>query len=209
MTGQEPGRDRLGPERLLAFSDGVVAIGLTLLVLPLAELVPDTDQEGASALPIITDNLAPIGSFVLSFAVIARFWAAHHRVFDGAPRVSPLLVWVNTVWLFTIVVMPFPTEMVGSFPEDPFTLRLYVGTLFASSALLTVMTLLVQRARPPAERTVEHGSGGTGAVLLVIFLVTLVAPGLGYWPLLLLFLTSPAERLLAPLVERGLRRARD
>jgi uncharacterized membrane protein len=204
-----PGGAWLGPERLLAFSDGVVAIGLTLLVLPLAELVPDAQEPRGSGLEIITDNLAPIGSFALSFAVIARFWAAHHRVFDDAPRVSPVLVWVNTVWLFTIVVMPFPTEMVGSFPDDPFTLRFYVGTLFASSALLTVMTFLVQRSRAPADRGTEHGSGGTGAVLLVIFIVTLVAPQLGYWPLLLLFLSGPAEGLLAPRVERLLRRSRD
>ena len=211
MTAGEPApeRDWLGPERLLAFSDGVVAIGLTLLVLPLAELVPDAEQSQGSGLAIITENLAPIGSFALSFAVIARFWAAHHRVFDGAPRVRPLLVWVNTLWLFTIVVMPFPTEMVGSFPDDPFTLRFYVGTLFASSALLTVMTFLVQHSRAPAERAVKHGSGGTGAVLLVVFLVTLVAPQLGYWPLLLLFLSGPMEGLLAPRVERLLRRARN
>lgn len=205
----EPPPDRLGPERLLAFSDGVVAIGLTLLVLPLADLVPDADEPHGSGLAIITENLAPIGSFALSFAVIARFWAAHHRVFDDAPRVSPRLVWINTLWLFTIVVLPFPTEMVGAFPADPFTLRFYVATLFASSALLTVMTFLVQRSRPLAERAVPQGSGGTGAVLLLVLIVTLVAPQLGYWPLLLLFLSGPAESLLAPRVGRLLRRGRD
>jgi uncharacterized membrane protein len=200
VTAQDPENDRLGPERLLAFSDGVLAIALTLLVLPLAELVPGTEEPEASGLSIITDNLAPIGSFVLSFAVIARFWAAHHRVFDDSPRVPPRVVWINTVWLFTIVVLPFPTEMVGSFPADPFTLRFYVGTLFVSSALLSVMTVLVARSRPAEERerAARMGSGGTAAVLLLVLVVTLVAPGLGYWPLLLLFATSPVERLLRP-----------
>ena len=203
--------DGLGPERLLAFSDGVVAIGLTLLVLPLAELVPDAGEPQGSGLSIITDNLAPIGSFALSFAVIARFWAAHHRVFDDAPRVSPLVIWVNTVWLFTIVVMPFPTEMVGAFPEDPFTLHLYVGTLFASSALLTLMSVLVARSRPVHDRALARraGSGSTAILLLVILAVTFAAPHWNYWPLLLLFATGPLERVLRPLVVRWLDRARD
>jgi uncharacterized membrane protein len=209
VTGPAPegDPDRLGPERLLAFSDGVVAIGLTLLVLPLADLVPEAGDPEGSGLTIITDNLAPIGSFVLSFAVIARFWAAHHRVFDDAPRVSPGLVWVNTLWLFTIVVLPFPTEMVGSFPEDAFTLRFYVGTLFVSSALLTVMTHLVARARPAEERATvlrRSGSGATALLLLLILVVTLVVPHLSYWPLLLLFATSPLERVLGPVIARRL-----
>jgi uncharacterized membrane protein len=202
-------RDRLGPERLLAFSDGVVAIALTLLVLPLAELVPEAEEPTQSGLTLITGNLALIGSFVLSFAVIARFWAAHHRVFDAAESVGPAVVWVNTVWLFTVVVLPFPTEMVGTFSDDPFTLRFYVGTLFTSSALLTVLTVLVGRglhreARVPLWRS---AIGSTAGLLFVIFLVTLVAPRLGYWPLLLLFATGPLEHLLGPVVTRRLERS--
>ncbi|PVZ12112.1 TMEM175 family protein [Actinomycetospora cinnamomea] len=209
MTEPRRAGDRaaLGPERLLAFSDGVVAIGLTLLVLPLADLVPEAAEPERSGLTIITDNLAPVGSFVLSFAVIARFWAAHHRVFDDAPRVGPGLVWINTLWLFTIVVLPFPTEMVGAFPEDDFTLRFYVGTLFASSALLTVMTHLVARSRPREERAAavrRSGSGVTALLLLLILAVTLVVPDLGYWPLLVLFATSPLERVLGPVIMRRL-----
>jgi uncharacterized membrane protein len=198
----------LGKDRLLAFSDGVVAIALTLLVLPLAELVPEAAQPARSGLTIVTDNLAPIGSFVLSFVVIARFWAAHHRVFDPARRVGRALVWVNTAWLFTIVVLPFPTEMIGAFSDDPFTLRFYVLTLFVSSALLAVITVLVRRSLVeedhPAPRHVA--TGGTAALFLLVFLVTLVAPQWGYWPLLLLLATGPVERLLGPVIDRRLNR---
>jgi uncharacterized membrane protein len=208
MTVEDPAPAEgwLGKERLLAFSDGVVAIALTLLILPLAELVPEAPEAARSGLTIITDNLAPIGSFVLSFAVIARFWAAHHRVFDAAERVSPALVWINTAWLFTIVVVPFPTEMVGAFADDAFTLRFYVLTLFVSSALLSVMTVLVRRslAAPGAPRHVATGS--TAALFLVVFVVTLVAPQWSYWPLLLLLATGPLERLLGPVIERRLNR---
>ena len=196
--------DRLGPERLLAFSDGVVAIALTLLVLPLAELVPEVEEPTGSGLGILTDNLSLIGSFALSFVVIARFWAAHHRVFDGARRIGPAIVWVNTAWLFTIVVLPFPTEMVGTFPADPFTLRFYVLMLFVSSALLTVMTVLIGRTRAPEEhaRARYAASGTTAGLLFVVLVVTLVAPQWGYWPLLLLFATGPVEGVLQRAIER-------
>ncbi|MEJ2887047.1 TMEM175 family protein [Actinomycetospora aeridis] len=210
MTTPEARGDWLGPERLLAFSDGVVAIALTLLVLPLAELVPEAGEAARSGLDVITGNLAPIGSFVLSFVVIARFWAAHHRVFDAATRVSPRLVWVNTVWLFTIVVLPFPTEMVGAFEDDPFTLRFYVLTLFVSSALLSVMTIMVRRSLDTAPDTPRHiATGSTASLFLLVFLVTLVAPQFGYWPLLLLLATNPVERLLGPVLDRRLNRTRD
>jgi uncharacterized membrane protein len=205
-AGPAPARspDRLGPERLLAFSDGVVAIALTLLILPLAELVPEAGEPTGSGLSIITENLAPIGSFALSFAVIARFWSAHHRVFDRARTVSPMIVWVNTLWLFTVVVLPFPTEMVGTFSDDPFTLRFYVLTLFVSSALLTVMTVLVHRTLPSEDHAPRRyaTAGSTAGLLFVVVVVTVVAPQWGYWPLLLLFATGPLEGLLGQAIAR-------
>ncbi|GAA4770862.1 TMEM175 family protein [Actinomycetospora chibensis] len=198
--------DRLGPERLLAFSDGVVAIALTLLILPLAELVPETAGPEATGLTVLRENLAPIGSFLLSFLVIGRFWAAHHRVFARARTASRALVQWNLAWLLTIVVLPFPTEMVGAYSEDPFTLRFYVGTLLVSAALLSWMTVLISRALGPAARAGlrDMSFGGTTLALVVVFAVTLVAPGLGYWPILLLFLSPVLDRLLRPLTRRVL-----
>lgn len=198
--------DRLGPERLLAFSDGVVAIALTLLILPLAELVPETAGPEATGLDVLRENVAPIGSFLLSFVVIGRFWAAHHRLFGRARTASRALVQWNLAWLLTIVVLPFPTEMVGAYSEDPFTLRFYVATLLVSSALLSWMTVLISRTLGPADRAGLRAMsfGGTTLALVVVFVVTLVAPQLGYWPILLLFLSPVLDRLLRPLTRRVL-----
>jgi uncharacterized membrane protein len=63
------------PERLVYFSDAVVAIALTLLVLPLAEAVPEAVSKHADSLKVITENQWKIYSFLLSFAVIARLWS--------------------------------------------------------------------------------------------------------------------------------------
>lgn len=198
MTSGEvaaPDRGRLGPERLLAFSDGVVAIALTLLVLPLAELVPDRAERGLPAASLITDNLPLIGSFLLSFVTIGRFWMVHHRVFDGVRHTTRGIVWCNLAWLLTIVVLPFPTEMVGVLSQDPFTLRFYVATLFANSVLLSLLAVLVARAKGTG---VPLAVWATPAILLVVLVLALVWPRVGFTPLFLLFTT--------PLVEAGLRR---
>ena len=190
---------RLGPERLLAFSDGVVAIALTLLVLPLADLVPDRVEQGQSALPLLTENLTLIGSFLLSFVVIGRFWMVHHQLFDRVRHTTRALVWLNLAWLLTVVVLPFPTEMAGVYRDDPFTLRFYVATLFASSVLLSIMTVVVARAGAagPGFRH-QPTTFVTPALLLVVLATTLVWSRAGYSLLFLLF--------LGPLVETVLRR---
>jgi len=206
VAGGEMDQDagRLAPERLLAFSDAVVAIAMTVLVLPLTELVPEVDQPHQSGLAIIEDNLADIGSFLVSFVVIARLWASHHRLFARATTASRALVWWNLAWLLTIVVLPVPTKMAGNFLDDPFTLRFYVGALFVSSALLAVLSVFVGRSLDPAGRAeMDHAGGAsTSFILLVVFVVTLVAPEAGYWPLLLLVLTFLFDRLLRPVTAR-------
>ncbi len=73
---------------MIAFTDAAVAIALTLLVLPLVDIVPEAAHSGEPAVAVVTDNLAPIGSFLLSFAVIARFWSVHHRLFGYEHRLT-------------------------------------------------------------------------------------------------------------------------
>src|SRR3954452_9879191 len=164
----------------------------------------EADDPHRSGLTLVEDNLALIGSFLLSFVVIGRLWASHHRLFGRTNSASRALVWLNFAWLLTIVVLPVPTKMVGSFVDDPFTLRFYVGTLFVSSALLAVMTVLVGRSLHPAGRAaLDHaGAVSSSLILLVIFIVTLGAPEAGYLPLLLLLVTFLTDRLVRPVTAR-------
>jgi uncharacterized membrane protein len=198
----------LPAHRLLLFSDAVVAIAITLLVLPLVDLVPEAARAGESPLAVVTEHLVPIGSFLLSFLVIWRIWSVHHQVFARATTVSPLVVHLDVVWLAAVVVLPFPAEMVGAYGDDPVVLVLYVGVLVVSAIALALMAVALRRTGgegAPGRAVVEQVVGN--AVCLAVALVLVVTvPGVGFWPLLLLLLDGAvlaAARRVLPAVRRA------
>jgi uncharacterized membrane protein len=177
-----------GTERIVLFTDAVVAIAITLLVLPLVDEASQAVGAGESSVEVITRNQPAIFSFLLSFVVIARLWLVHHRLFGGIEVASHALVLWNMAWLLTIVLLPFPTEMVGSYSDDPFTTALYIGTVLASSVCLTVLSVLVRGELVPSALC-------TTGLLAVALLLVLLVPAVGYYALLLLFLSPVVERL--------------
>ncbi|HUQ54465.1 TMEM175 family protein [Lentzea sp.] len=186
------------PDRLVLFTDAVVAIAITLLVLPLVEVVSEPGSEPPAEL--VHRHWPQIFSFLLSFAVIAQLWMTHHRLFENVKRYNSPLMLLNMAWLLTIVVLPFPTELVGRPGDDHFTQFFYIGTIAVSSALLTALTLLVHGS---PDLAVE----GRGLSLLVVLrallptamllLALVLSPLISYWGLLLLLL-SPAAGLRRP-----------
>jgi uncharacterized membrane protein len=187
-------------ERLVFFTDAVVAIALTLLVLPLTDLVPELVERHEPAMEAVTANWPKIFSFVLSFLVIGRFWFVHHRVFEHVRAYSTALVRVNFLWLLTIVVLPFPTELIGAYPPDRFTVLFYLGTLLAGGLSHTGLMLIVRRdpeVRGDAEPVTDESFWNLVASTVVFALavvVALVKPGFGYYVLLLLIFPSMIVR---------------
>lgn len=182
------------------FSDAVVAIALTLLILPLADAAPEAAEKYANSFEVITANQAKIYSFLLSFAVIARLWMAHHRFFEQVKAYNHRLMVMNLGWLLTIVVIPFPTEMIGKFDDDRFTAAFYIGTILASDICLLAM-ILTLRADPALAKHSDgipgrQGSTGvTTALLAVALVLAATVPGVGYFALLLLLLSYPISRI--------------
>jgi uncharacterized membrane protein len=189
------------PERLVFFSDAVVAIAMTLLVLPLAEVVPELVAEHGESIDAITRHQWQIYSFLLSFAVIARQWISHHQLFEQIKAYSRPLMAVNLCWLLTIAVLPFPTEMIGGFGTDHFTTMFYIGTILASSICQMVMMLIVRRdqsvAKSPdaiSDRRLVNTIGSTVALAAALLLVALV-PAVSYFAILLLLVPSVLTRV--------------
>jgi uncharacterized membrane protein len=111
MDGNEKAqhnREAFQLERLILFTDAVFAIAITLLVIELKvpELEHRTEHEAASALMRLIPKF--IG-FLISFFIIAIYWTAHHRIFRFVRHLDNPLIWLNMLFLLSIVLMPFTT----------------------------------------------------------------------------------------------------
>ncbi|MGY1617642.1 TMEM175 family protein [Geodermatophilus sp. SYSU D00691] len=194
-------RTERGLDRFVTFLDAVVAIAITLLVLPLAELFAgEAQQAGLGA--VLVEEAPDFGAFFLSFAVIAQLWLVHHRLVEPVGAYDRAFLLLNLVWILTIVLLPFATQVVSSeYGRERLAVLLYIGTITVSSACLSGVSLLLWR-RPalrrgdagPAEPPRE-GLATTGLLVVALVLGTAV-PAVSYWAMLLLFLTSPLEAWL-------------
>lgn len=196
------------PERLVFFSDAVVAIAMTLLILPLVDVIPELVAEHAESYEAITRNQWQIYSFLLSFLVISRFWIFHHHIYEEVKAYSPALMQANLGWLLTIVVLPFPTQMIAGFDHDYFTPLFYVGTVFASSLFQTAMVLIIRRnpdvAKSPdsiSDARLQNSVGSTVALALALLLDATV-PAIGYYSLFLLLVPGNVIRIRKVLADR-------
>jgi uncharacterized membrane protein len=195
-------RTERGLDRFITFLDAVVAIAITLLVLPLTEIILGTHTP-PHATEVFTQNGGRFWAFLLSFAVIFRLWLAHHRIVERVGAYDAVFVWVNVGWALTVVFLPFATLLTSTYPaDDRFAIGVYLGTLTLSSVFLTVVAVLVWR-RPLLRRkgvlaqdAVPWAALATTTLLALALVIGIVFPRINYFALLLLFLTSPVERLL-------------
>jgi uncharacterized membrane protein len=202
MTDATTRREReRGFERLLTFVDAIVAIAITLLVLPLVDAVGELDR-GGSVRAFLGGHRDLIGAFFLSFFVIANLWQTQHRLLRDVLEDSASLDRLLVLWTLTIVFLPFPTALVaGHGGDQAITKVLYVGTMAISSALLGVMSLLVarddradrvDRVEGPARRPDVVHAFATSVTFVVALLVMVAVPATSYWPLLLLIVSDRA-----------------
>ena len=123
-----------GIGRILALSDGVFAIAMTLLILEIA--VPATTSD--AGLPHALLTLWPqYLAYVLSFVVIARFWVAHHQVFRLIARYDAVLMWLNLLLLMFVAFLPFPTAVLGKHSGSPAAAVLYAAAVVLAGTTST------------------------------------------------------------------------
>lgn len=131
-TTPSPDRDsRL--DRLLALSDGVFAIALTLLAVELTLPEAAADLHGQALFTTLLGVWPKLLSYVTSFTMIAVFWQAHHRLFLQVRRFDGVLLWLVFLQLSSIAFLPFPTAVVGAHVGDPVAEEFYFGSLLLIS----------------------------------------------------------------------------
>ncbi|QDA59927.1 TMEM175 family protein [Hymenobacter jejuensis] len=105
---QQDDRMEFQVERMILFTDAVFAIAITLLIIEIKvpEMHHPTEQEALGALFRITPKFV---GFFIGFFIIAIYWVAHHRIFRFVHSYDSKLIWINILFLLSIVVMPFTT----------------------------------------------------------------------------------------------------
>jgi len=194
-VSKEPERERdEGVARLIAFSDGVFAIAMTLLVLQLG--VPSfkgepTERQLWHALA----QWSAYAAFVLSFVIIGLYWLVHHRTFRQIAHADAVLLWLNLIFLLGITFMPFPTAVFERFANERPAVMLYAGALaavgFAWFALWWYASskpdLLVPRIAPDTIASERRRALVPPLIFSLSLVVAWFAPGVAPYTWLLLF----------------------
>jgi uncharacterized membrane protein len=178
-------------DRFLTFVDAVVAIAITLLVLPLVDVAGELHD--GSVATLVREHKTDLWAFGLSFAVIAELWSSQHRVLRDVVRSDDVVQRLMLLWVLLIVALPFPTALLAHANEQAAAKLLYVGCIICCSAAMAAVSWHV--ARTPALRDGDElpdTLGVVGAIVLlgVALALMLAVPAVGYWPLLLLVATN-------------------
>ncbi len=202
MARESEAKRREGNEiefaRIVAFSDGVFAIAITLLVLAIN--VPDHlhDESLADALWGQRQDLL---AYALSFAVIGRFWIVHHRFFGEVTAFNGRLLALNIFYLAWIALIPFSSEVLGDHGGETAGIVLYAANLSGVVLTGTWMAASARASGLTSTDTASHHeqryrSLYIAAVFLASIPVALVAPGIAPFMWLALFF-DPAGRFAA------------
>ena len=180
-----------GVDRLIAYSDGIVAVAVTLLALPLVDLIP---KEGESVWSMFVQYRGQIIAFLFTFAVVGIMWLAHNRILNGIRDFDGAVFWLNTGWLASIVLLPWvsamygESEWIGDGPAYPGIGMLYWGTLALISFFGLGMSWHLRR-KPSLLDEPDSVAGRRGELRGLVFglyflftgVMTLIAPAIGAW----------------------------
>ncbi|HEY9024953.1 MAG TPA: TMEM175 family protein [Burkholderiaceae bacterium] len=165
--------------RLEAFSDGVLAIVITIMVLELKAPDKLTMEELLGDMPVLM-------SYLLSFVMVAIVWVNHHHVFQLAEHVDARVLWLNNHLLLWVSLTPFVTAVVGKNSDVPLAAALYGGVMFGSALAFALLRRAIAALGADAahvarlhRRAHVRNAIGIGAYLVSIPLAYL-SPKLSY-----------------------------
>lgn len=174
---QPPPFQEMSTQRLEAFSDGVFAIVITLLVLDLK--VPEVAVEMAdrTLLPALAHLWPKLLSYTISFVVVGVYWVAHHYQFNTIQRVNRTLLWINLAFLMAVSLIAFSAAMLGSYPQSRAALGIYGANLIVVNLVLTAMwtygTRTLQLIDAPVPASCQHVVMRRNLLPPIIYLVAI------------------------------------
>jgi uncharacterized membrane protein len=181
--------------RIEAFSDGVIAILITIMVL---ELKAPHDPTPTSLV-----NMWPtFFAYVLSFIIIAIYWINHHHLIHLVTRVDSVILWANINLLFWISLIPWVTVYLGDNHALPFPVALYAAVSTAGAASFYLLRASIARHhREPEFKRLNKKMARKNLIAILIYIAAIAAAFL-YTPLALVMIALPAAMYFLP--QRGL-----
>lgn len=195
-------------ERLILFSDAVFAIAITLLVIDIK--IPEIDHSIVSdqLLGREMKHLIPrFAGFIISFAIIGLYWTVHHKIFAYADHYDNKLLWLNLIFLFSVVLMPFSSGFYGEYAAQ-INLLLPYGFYCFNICLTGILNFLLWRyisnkKNGISEQTITASRKSYGNVrslvvpfaFMVSFFVAVFNPIVGrYMPMLIPIIMKIARK---------------
>ncbi|MEY2438802.1 MAG: potassium channel family protein [Verrucomicrobiota bacterium] len=181
--------------RIEAFSDGVIAILITIMVL---ELKAPHDPNPASLAKMWPTFFA----YVLSFIIIAIYWVNHHHLIHLVTRVDSVVLWANINLLFWISLIPWVTVYLGDNHALPFPVGLYAAVSAAgATSFYLLRSSIARHHHEPEFKHLSKKMARKNLIAILIYIAAIVAAFI-YVPLALVMLALPALMYFLP--ERGL-----
>ena len=173
----------MGTNRLEAFSDAVIAIIITIMVL---ELAPPHEGELTALIPLIPKFL----SYVLSFVFLGIYWNNHHHLWQAVERVNGTILWANLHLLFWLSLIPFATGWMGENHFSTFPVALYGLVLwFSALAYFIMVRVLMSQHHKDSVLATAISGGGKERVSLIIYTAAIPLAFIFSWIALALYVT--------------------
>lgn len=171
----------MGKGRLEAFSDGVIAIIITIMILELK--LPHNDSFEA-----LREVLPAFMSYVLSFIYIGIYWNNHHHMMHVVTSINGSVLWANLNLLFWLSLVPFTTNWMGEHHFSTVPVALYGIVLLMNAISYTILsTLLIKHSGKNSLLAQATGNDGKGKLSLVIYVVAIVVAFFSSWVSLALY----------------------
>ena len=192
------------PARVLALSDGVFAIVITLLVLEVH--VPELTQ-GRSLAEALREVRPSFNAFVITFILTGMYWVGHRDLFALIRRTDRGLVWLNVLYLLPMCLLPFGASLLGPYEREPTALHLY-GLLLLAIAIMRVVIWLYTTSRPhllwqPLDDRQRRAGLALAAFPALIYLLAILVAAAAPTVSLLIYAGAPVLYFLSITVLRS------
>ncbi len=164
--------------RLEAFTDGVIAIIITIMVLEMK--APHTSGGGGADLQSLRPILPAFLSYVLSFIYVGIYWNNHHHMFQAVQRVSGMTLWANLHLLFWLSLIPFVTSWIGQNNFSDWPVALYGVILFMCAIAWEILRRTLLQHHDPNSALAKALGGRRNRKEWVSLILYAIAIGLAF-----------------------------